>query len=175
MAVVLLGAAACTVSHPAPVASVPSVAPVATIINGACSTGFNGEPEFKTDGLVTVDAHPAGLVAVWIPGFNDRPCRSALTRATSSQAARIAADIRSSPAATGGKRLCPNDDNSAIRLYFEYVQPSRIERVDVHLRGCAYVAAPGRSARNLSVALTLDLLPIAPEPWHSRMRAFSAP
>ncbi|MGZ4141866.1 MAG: hypothetical protein ACXVQY_05095 [Actinomycetota bacterium] len=146
--------------------------PSASITNESCVLPGHTSQLQKTDGLVTVDDHPRALVAIWVPGLNYRPCRSALTRGTAAQAQRIAQDIRAAPAFPKGRFSCPNDDASAVRLYFEYAGSARVEGVDVSLRGCLPISAAGRAARRVTLALIRDLLPIAPQPWHDRMRAF---
>ncbi|MEV0407643.1 hypothetical protein [Actinoallomurus sp. NPDC050550] len=149
-------------------ATPPSVAPFASTGTpvGACSAGYEADHE-RSRGLVSVDARPIGVVAVWLPGMNQRPCRAALTRGNADFARRLATDIRTAPKWPSGAYNCPMDDASGASLYFEQSGTAKAELVDVHLAGCRGIGAPGRSSRELTDRLSHDLASIAPAPWRT--------
>jgi hypothetical protein len=138
--------------------------------NGVCIVPrLSGGPE-RVRGLVTVDRDPQGVTAVWIPSLSQRPCRTATIRAGASVAARLAEHVRSAPGVGAGKVACPKDDGSAVELFFAYGSGHALEYVSVALRGCAFVAAPGRAARQLTIRLLRDLAGLAPQPWADTIR-----
>jgi hypothetical protein len=148
----------------------PSVAPSASARTpvGACTVG-RGAGHKRNSGLVSVDTHPTGVVAVWLPGMNQHPCRAALTRGNADLARQLAADIRRAPKWPSGTYNCPMDDATGARLYFEQSGTTKAELVDVSLAGCSGIGAPGRSRRQLTDRLPHNLASIAPAPWRTRL------
>lgn len=153
--------------------AVPTPLPTATLKGPACVTArATLRPPRPAHGLVTVDGDPVGVTAVWVPGLNQRPCRTAVRHYPAVVARRLAGDIRQAPRFPRGNVGCPNDDGSAVDLYFAYAHRAT-EYVAVGLRGCTSVDAPGRSSRRASGALMRDLASVAPQPWASAIRQFA--
>ena len=151
-----------TVSRPV-FASVPTAGP-SSVKTTPCVVSEDAHRELSGTALVFVDRHPVAVEAVWIPGLNQRPCRSEVTRGTAVEAAKIAAAIDAAPRFPSGDFSCPNDDRSATQLYFSY--PShRSQMAEVALSGCTSVHAPGRRARQLTVAVREALGPLEPPAW----------
>lgn len=165
-----LGAGGCSGATATIYNARPSPVPTATVRNGVCVTS---RPLFQARqparGLVTVDPHPKGLTAIWIPGLNQRPCRTARIQYGTSVATTLAQDIRTAPKFPEGTFNCPNDDASAVDLYFSYGAGQRSEYVWVGLRGCTSIGAPGRAVRRATDHLLRDLAKAAPEPWRAAL------
>jgi hypothetical protein len=152
-------------------ADVPTAAPPTAVTDGGCGVaGATGDGRVASKApLVRVDPTPHGVVGVWLPGLNQRPCEAVLTRSGMDVATRLAADIAAAPAMSPGRYVCPHDDASAVELTFTYIwfggpdpHPGMGERATVKLSGCASITAPGRSARRLTDELRADLAAIAP-------------
>lgn len=158
--------------HPAVGTPVPTVAPTrapAAVVAGDCALqGVSAHTATTEQGLVSVDPSASGLVILWVPGLNQRPCWAELVDSGSGVARRLAAAIDTAPATTPGTTACTAADNTGAELYFQYPgRPS--ERADVSLSGCEGVAAPGRDQRQLSDDLAASLLPLAPGAWRTRL------
>lgn len=149
----------------------PSVAPSASTRTpvGACTAAGRDAGYKRNQELVSVDAHPTGVIAVWLPGMNQHPCRAALTRGNADLARQLATDIRTAPKWPSGIYHCPMDDATGARLYFEQSKTTKAELVDVGLAGCRGIGAPGRSERQMTDQLSHDLALIAPAPWRTRL------
>lgn len=154
-------------------AAPPSVAPSAVLrtMDGGhtCFVRRAVDDNERVRGLVNVDSHPAGVIAVWLPATGQRPCRAALTRGNADLARRLAKDVAAAPKWPSGGYNCPNDNGTGARLYFERPKSADVELVDVRLAGCRVMDAPGRSARQMTDRFTRDLRPIAPAPWRAAM------
>jgi hypothetical protein len=116
--------------------------------------------------LVTVDADPTGVVGIWLPGLDTRPCHWSLATEGAAVAKRLAGDIRSAPPFPSGRVSCPFDDKSRVDLYFRYPGDRGMEHVTVGLRGCVEISAPGAQPRRGSPALLRDLGRLSPRPVH---------
>lgn len=150
-----------------PYQAAPSPAPTASLAdNGACfaKTPMAQGQQPVPNNLVTVDAHPEGVIAFWIPGLNQRPCRVESGTFSASVAERLAEDINKSALFPRGAVNCPNDDGSAVELYFEYGSAHPSEYAHVGLAGCTSIEAPGRTSRVASADLLSALRDIAPSP-----------
>lgn len=117
-------------------------------------------------GLVTVDPDPTGVVGIWLPGIDTRPCHWSLATDGAAVAKRLASDIRSAPPFPSGGVSCPYDDESRVDLYFRYPGDRAMEHVSVGLRGCVEISAPGAEPRRGSPALLRDLGRLSPRPVH---------
>lgn len=152
-------------------ATPPSAAPSASArpegAGHACLVPHGAEDE-RNHGLVSVGGRPTGVIAVWLPGLNQRPCRAALTRGNADVARRLAKDIRAAPKWPSGNFNCPNDDGAGARLYFQRSGSTLADLADIQLSGCRGVDAPGRSARWMTDRLFHDLASIEPAPWRPR-------
>ncbi|MGI5229486.1 hypothetical protein [Actinoallomurus sp. CA-142502] len=149
----------------------PSAAPSASARasgTGHVCVGSHGSRRVPSHGLVSVGSRPTGVVAVWFPGMNQRPCRAALTRGNAVLARRLAKDIRAAPKWPSGTFNCPSDDGAGARLYFQRSGSTLADLADVQLSGCKGVDAPGRSARWMTDRLLRDLSSIEPAPWRPR-------
>ncbi|WP_329259970.1 hypothetical protein OG417_23565 [Actinoallomurus sp. NBC_01490] len=152
-------------------ATPPSVAPspsVRTVAPGHACLIRHGTEGGRDHGLVSVGSHPSGVVAVWFPGMNQRPCRAALTRGNAEVARRLAKDIRAAPKWPSGAFNCPSDDRRGARLYFQRSGSALADLVDLRLSGCRGIDAPGRSPRWMTERLFRDLSSIEPAPWRPR-------
>jgi hypothetical protein len=159
----------CGAATGAPVRGVlPSITPTVQVRSGACWTS-GASTRQQGGGLVAVGPHSTGVVAVWVPGLNQRPCRAVITRVTKESAGLLAADILSAPKVPPGRFSCPMDDGTHVRLYFTYSGAAEPERVDVALTGCTDISAPDRAARRVTGQLARDLAPFAPMPWRDRI------
>lgn len=163
---------ACTGSTPTAGAPVHVVVPTrapARAGGGGCSVG-QGASDTSTaaHGLVDVDPSPTGVVVLWIPGANQRPCRAELTRGGPGVARALAAAVDTSPAIPSGPSACGADDSSGADLYFQYPDAPG-ELVSVGLTGCPEIDAPGRMGRQLSDEVAVALKPLAPSPWTGRL------
>ena len=129
--------------------------------------------EATVRGSVWVDADPAGVVLVWYPGMNAKPCHSELDDRSddSALARRLADDIRSAPSGPSGTYNCPNDDGGGVTLYFRYPAHTRAETVDVMLGGCGGIVARGRGPVLDVGHLAVDLAAVAPPGYASRLAA----
>ena len=117
---------------------------------------------------MSVDRSPSGVVFVWVPGLNQRPCRADLVRGGPRIARGLAAAIDTAPEVTPGSSACGAADAAEADLYFLY--PGRpAEQSRVRLSGCESVDAPGRAPRQLSDDLAAALRPLAPGPWRTRL------
>jgi hypothetical protein len=154
-----------------PVLAAPrSVAPSAVVrtVDGNQSCVVPHPPENERQrGLVRVDPYPVGVIVVWLPGMNQRPCRAALTRGNADLARRLAKDVATAPKWPSGTFSCPADDDSSAQLYFEQSKIAQAELVEVRLAGCKGIDAPGRSARQMTDRFSRDLALIAPAPWRA--------
>jgi hypothetical protein len=161
----LVGAAGGGPVHAIP----PSVAPSAVrrTGNGSPCIVRRASSDVRPRGLVGVDPHPAGVIAVWLPGMNEHPCRAALTRGNSELARRLAKDIAKAPKWPSGAYNCPSDDGTRAELYFQQPEHAEAELVDVDLAGCKGLDAPGRVARQMTEEFSHDLASIAPVPWRN--------
>jgi hypothetical protein len=115
-------------------------------------------------GLVTVRADPHAVVALWLPGLNQKLCATEITHRGATVAVRLAADIRRAPVFPSGTFNCANDDGSAVELIFSYDGPPA-EQVLVGLSGCSRITAPHRAAREVTPQLMRDLSGLAPARW----------
>ena len=173
-AAVSLGVAGCAGSSPVVFRTGAVPTAQATVTNGACITHRPlADTQRPAHGLVSVDPKPADVTAVWIPGLNQRPCRTATVHYAATVAARLAHDVRSAPRFPNGTFACPADDGSAVDLYFSYGAGHAREYVRVGLRGCTSVGAPGRSDRRATETLLRDLAALAPQPWADAMGVVS--
>jgi hypothetical protein len=154
---------ACSSSIGSPVEAAGS--PTATLTNAVCVV--HGIPsDQSTHGLVTVSAKPTSAVATWTPGLNSKECQFERTPLTQAAAQQLAADIRHAPAFPKGKFNYEADDGTGVLLDFSYAGKAA-EEVDLNLRGCSRVTAPGRSARQITQTLRRDLSQATPAAWAS--------
>lgn len=153
----------------APVAAVaPTRAPAAVGPGGCVLQGAAPATATAGQSLVGVDRSPSGVIIVWVPGLNQRPCRAQLGRDGSRIARGLAAAVDTAPAVPPGSSACPAADGAGADLYFLY--PGRPgEQAQVSLSGCEDVGAPGRAPRQLSDDLVAALRPLAPGPWRIRL------
>jgi hypothetical protein len=118
--------------------------------------------------LTTIDPDPTGVVAVWNPGMNARPCRVDFSRGDAVEAQALAAAILSEPAFPPGGRSCPADFGRNVNLYFSYGGDGPAEIVQQDLSGCEPLFAPGRASRLAGNMATSSLLAsIAPPSYRS--------
>jgi hypothetical protein len=108
-----------------------------------------------------VDADPVGVTAIWLPGLNQRPCRWSAAVGGATVAGRLASDIAAAPRFLSGT-FCPNDDGSAVDLYFRYADRRGLEDVTVGLRGCQVVRVPGGPDLRATPTLLRDIALLAP-------------
>jgi len=153
---------ACSATSGSPVHGVDSL--TATLTNGVCAVQGIASDE-PNGSLVTVSADPTSAVAVWMPGLNNEQCQLERTPIAQAAARRLAADIRHAAAFPRGPTNCPSDDGTGVLLLFSHSGSS--EEAVLGLTGCPRVAAPSRSARQISPALRNDLAPEAPARWAS--------
>jgi hypothetical protein len=137
-------------------------APVSTS-HGLCH-GTDGLHDTAGTGQVWVDADPSGAVALWLPGWNDRPCRSVTTRLDATHARALAAAVRSAKPFKPGISNCGADEEASVTVFLTYPGKARAEVVHLALGGCGGVTAPGRDARILPESGYIALRP-APVPW----------
>jgi hypothetical protein len=168
----LMGSSGCSASSGQVFRAEPTPTPSASMSGSRClASGQSlGSGQSETQGLVTVDAHPRGLTAFWIPGFDQRPCRTVRTHYGASVASRLADDLRTAPRYPKGVVHCPNDTGAAVYLYFGYGAGRPSEFARAQLTGCRFVIAPNRESRRLSDRLISDLAAIAPQPWADGLR-----
>jgi hypothetical protein len=160
----LMLATGCAGTHARPVfTTVPSTTPTA-VTSSPCVVGAIPYSTRPGKALVSVDRHPVAVAAVWVPGLNQRPCRSQITNGKSAQADRLASAIDAAPRFPSGRIACPNDDGSGVVLYFSYSH-SQPETATVTLRGCRSVQAPARRARQVTTAVYQALAPLMPVAW----------
>lgn len=165
-------AGASTDHHTAVGALVPAVAPTwapaAVDPAGCVLQGAAPDTDPAEQGLVSVDRSPSGVVTIWAPGLNQRPCRAELVRDGPRIAHGLVAAIDTAPAIPPGSSACTAADDTEADLYFLY--PGRpAEQSRVGLSGCESVDAPGRAPRQLSDDLAAALRPLAPGPWRTRL------
>lgn len=167
----LMTASGCSASSGRVFRAEPTPSPIASMSGSRClASGQSlGSGQSGAQGLVTVDAHPLEVIAFWIPGFAQRPCRTARARYGASVASRLAVDLREAPKFPEGVVHCPNDDGTAVYLYFGYGTGRPSEFARAQLTGCRFVTAPNRESRRLSGRLLRDLAAIAPQPWVARL------
>ncbi len=153
----------------APVSAVaPTRAPVAVVAGDCVLQGGTANTASSEQGLVTVDRSPSGVVILWVPALNQRPCLAELVHAGPGVARRLAAAIDTAPATPRGTTACTAADNTGAETYLLY--PSKpSERADVSLSGCEGIDGPIRDQRQLSHDLVTSLLPLAPGPWRIRL------
>jgi hypothetical protein len=150
--------------HATPPSSVPATAAVVkhTGHTRLCtSTDGLGDP--SGTGRTWLDRDPTGATLLWLPGFNARPCRAALTHLDASGARALAEAVDSTRPFPNGSFSCPADDESAVTAFLSY-RHARSEVVRIRLAGCGGVHAPARDARWLSDAVRHALGP-APAGW----------
>ena len=129
--------------------------------SGTCSATTGDYPVSPSWPLVTMDADPTGVVAIWNPGENADPCHVQFTRGDDTLARRLVSAILDQPK----QRLpfCPNGDGENVSLYFTYENQARAELVQRALDGCRQLSAPGHASREgLSHELDQLLSGIAP-------------
>lgn len=165
------GCAGAFTNHPTAVgAPVHAVAPTrapAAVGSGGCTLKGTSPDTPTEQALVSVDRPPSGVVIVWVPGLNQRPCRAQLIHDGARIARGLVAAIDTAPVIPPGSSACPAADGAGADLYFTY--PGRAgEQAQVELSGCEGVGAPGRAPRQLSDDLVAALLPLAPGPWRTR-------
>jgi hypothetical protein len=147
----------------------PAVVPASRQRGRVCITPGSQVTPASHGRLVSVDPHPVGVTLVWLPGLNQRPCRSVMTRENAPVASRLQAELDAARAFPHRAINCPMDDGAAVDLYFDY-DHGLSEFVQVGLAGCAPAVAPHRTARMGFGALVAELLAIAPPAWLPRTR-----
>lgn len=145
-------------------AAIPTPPAPVSISHGQCH-GSDGLDYTDGAGQVWVDAHPSGAVALWLPGFNDRPCGSVLIRLDATHARALAAAVRSVKPFTPGVSNCGADEGASVTIFVTYAGKAKAEVVHLGLGGCGGVTAPGRDSRMLPEGGYLALRP-APAPWN---------
>ncbi len=137
--------------------------------DGCTVRGADSGVDPAVHGLVSVDPFPTGVVLVWLPGLNGRPCRAVLAHAGTRVARQLAVGVDAAPAVRPGLSAGAADDATAVGLYFTYAGRTVAEEVLIGLGGEELVDAPGRSPRELTDALAAVLRPLAPLAWRQRL------
>ncbi len=136
-------------------AATPTVVPHPNDKSGVCSAS-DGLPvqsaETPVGRRLWVGQHPAGGVALWLPGMNSR-CRPVLTRLDAQHAEDFANAVEHASALPQGPFSCPADDNSGVTVFLTYPSQPGAEVVQIGLTGCGGMSAPGRDRRNADAAL----------------------
>lgn len=165
---------ACTGSSPtqppalSPAASRPATPRVIlspVIRRGVCSTVMH-VPRTRLPSSLGLD--PTQVVAQWLPGMNQRPCRIVTRRYSAAVARRLAKGINQS------RKLprflsCPFNDGSAVLLTFAYHEDANL-LVRVGLRGCNPASGLAGPQRRASQGVLRTLVPAAPQPWRRGLR-----
>jgi hypothetical protein len=120
----------------------------------------------RLDPSRTVPARPTGVTVQWLPGMNQRPCRTVVGHYDAELAGRLAADLRHAPRFPRGIFSCPMDDASAVSLSF-IPAAGGPARVIVGLRGCAVLRPAVGPPLRMTAALHRDLGSVAPSPWRA--------
>lgn len=160
-------------SGPPVVTAVPTAVPATAAAGGpgGCHVP-RAQLSYSQDavGLVTVDPDPVGATLLWLPGASSTACTAQLTTLDVSTAAALARDIPAAPAVAPGRYNCPADDNAAVAVYLRYAHRPDAEVVNIALSGCAFLDAPGRTARAQTAAIRRDLRAVAPPDWAPSLR-----
>jgi hypothetical protein len=143
------------------VAGPPSPLPAATP-GRICRDRAGEDPRWSGLALVSVDADPLSVTAVWWPTMNDRACKVMSTIGGRAEAIALAADIRAAPAVPTVPISCPMDTAGEVDLYFAFAG-GRWEEVRVHPTGCRRFYDPGRAPRWATGAHLAALAP--PGEW----------
>lgn len=117
-AAVLLALSAC--AHDISAGQPVDVPASAGVIGVGCTVGELGVGPSQVSGLVTVEADPSSVVAIWSPGGNASPCQNVRTTGGQPAARALAHDVRTAPMFPRGTRNCPSDDGagcSSISLF----------------------------------------------------------
>jgi len=155
---------AAPVSAPLPVAppSLPAGVPICAfpaLDSGA--TDAAGSP------LVTVDARPTSVTAIWLPGPDQPVCVAQTSRVDGPAATALAGLIRDASAVGDGTFNCPADHYARVRLYFAYPGRAEAEVIEVSLTGCRFISAPGRAARQTTSGIRAALRSLAPDAYQA--------
>jgi hypothetical protein len=149
-------------------AALPTRPAHVSVVHGICrGTDGLGDPNPHRD-QVWVDADPSGAVAMWLPGWNDRPCVSVLTRLSATNARELAAAVRAAKPprgdiSAGGPAGGPAGPGS-VTIFFTYPGEARAEVVRVFFGVYGGMTAPARDTRVLPDSGYVALRP-APAPW----------
>lgn len=160
--------AAGTSAHGAPVIRQAPAHPPATAESNNVCTVDGGNPALGSNssdrGLVWTDAHPTGVVTVWLPGLNAKPCAARRVLGGAALAGRIVAAIQHGDAVPSGALPCPYSDGAAVKVYLTYAGGGD-QYAAVTLNGCREVIAPGRTARWARNPINRQLARVAPSAW----------